>query len=505
MLAVAYNKRAQLELEARTAAFRPRATTLNALGHRLLGQHRGQAPRVLDEREVRRIVEGLVPSRQRRANTDPLAPYLEGLSADPARPPRPRRRRGGARRRPRPGRRLRPVPGRPGPPGRRRLRRADLRRHRGAAAATARSGAACRPRHRHLLVDEFQDLTPAHVLLVRLLAAPGARRVRRGRRRPGDLRPRRRRPAVPHRLRRPVPRGRVPPARGQLPLPGGRRRRRRPRSCSATTTGGWPRRSGAGPAPTPTRRALVGASTTRPKTAPPTSSTSCRAGSTRGSPHATIAVLTRVNSLLLAPARRAGRGRAAGGARRCRPRCSSAPACGPRSPTCASGPAATASTRGPRRGPAPAQPRLARSGSPKWFDAAACRSTSCRHRRSPIDDAKVGAKVHAPGRRPRRRRRRRRPQRHDPRRSSSRDRDDVGLGGAMSHARQLRRAARRRRHLDDLDALAPGRRPPPRPGRRSSRGCAACSTGDADAATASPSPPSTGSRAWSGIGWSSPA
>jgi DNA helicase II / ATP-dependent DNA helicase PcrA len=28
-------------------------------------------------------------------------------------------------------------------------------------------------RHRHLLVDEFQDLTPAHVLLLRLLAAPG--------------------------------------------------------------------------------------------------------------------------------------------------------------------------------------------------------------------------------------------------------------------------------------------------------------------------------------------
>ena len=27
--------------------------------------------------------------------------------------------------------------------------------------------------YRHLLVDEFQDLTPAHVLLLRLLAAPG--------------------------------------------------------------------------------------------------------------------------------------------------------------------------------------------------------------------------------------------------------------------------------------------------------------------------------------------
>ena len=55
---------------------------------------------------------------------------------------------------------------------------------------------------RHLLVDEFQDLTPAHVLLLRLLALPGARRVRRRRRRPVHLRPRRRRPGVPHRLRR---------------------------------------------------------------------------------------------------------------------------------------------------------------------------------------------------------------------------------------------------------------------------------------------------------------
>ena len=28
-------------------------------------------------------------------------------------------------------------------------------------------------RCRHLLVDEFQDLTPAHVLLIRLLSLPG--------------------------------------------------------------------------------------------------------------------------------------------------------------------------------------------------------------------------------------------------------------------------------------------------------------------------------------------
>ena len=39
-----------------------------------------------------------------------------------------------------------------------------------------------------LLVDEFQDLTPAHLLLLRLLAAPGLRLLRGGRRRPGHLR-----------------------------------------------------------------------------------------------------------------------------------------------------------------------------------------------------------------------------------------------------------------------------------------------------------------------------
>ena len=63
---------------------------------------------------------------------------------------------------------------------------------------------------RHLLVDEFQDLTPAHVLLLRLLALPGPRRVRRRRRRPDDLRPRRRRPGLPHRLRPPASPGPSP-------------------------------------------------------------------------------------------------------------------------------------------------------------------------------------------------------------------------------------------------------------------------------------------------------
>ena len=56
----------------------------------------------------------------------------------------------------------------------------------GAVEALLRDGElrrAVQADHRHLLVDELQDLTPAHVLLVRLASAPGLRRLRgRGRR-----------------------------------------------------------------------------------------------------------------------------------------------------------------------------------------------------------------------------------------------------------------------------------------------------------------------------------
>ena len=61
---------------------------------------------------------------------------------------------------------------------------------------------------RLMLVDEFQDLTPAHLLLVRLLAGARRRGVRRRRRRPDDLRLQRRRSGLADRLRRrcsPVP------------------------------------------------------------------------------------------------------------------------------------------------------------------------------------------------------------------------------------------------------------------------------------------------------------
>jgi DNA helicase-2/ATP-dependent DNA helicase PcrA len=165
-LAVAYNKKAQLELEERCAAFRPRATTLNALGHALLGGRR-----VLDEREVRDIVEGLVPKPPRRANVDPLAPYLEGLSTirlglrDPDDVEAERD----------------DVPGLAAAfvPFRRALATAGAvdfdEQIYGAIERLLRDGEARRRAqvaHRHLLVDELQDLTPAHVLLLRLLATP---------------------------------------------------------------------------------------------------------------------------------------------------------------------------------------------------------------------------------------------------------------------------------------------------------------------------------------------
>ena len=171
LLAVAYNKKAQEEMEERTVAFRPRVRTLNSLGYALLGRARGRLPRVLEEREVRSLVEELVPRRQRRVNTDPIGPYLEGLSLirlgllDPETVEES----------------VDDVPGLAAAfePFRRRLAAAGAvdfdEQIYGAIEALLADGdfrrtvqAECR----HLLVDEFQDLTPAHVLLVRLLATP---------------------------------------------------------------------------------------------------------------------------------------------------------------------------------------------------------------------------------------------------------------------------------------------------------------------------------------------
>ncbi|MGB3054275.1 MAG: ATP-dependent DNA helicase UvrD2 [Acidimicrobiales bacterium] len=173
VLAVAYNKEAQLELERRTSSFAPRARTLNSLGLWVLSTYHGRQPALMDERDCRRLVDSLLPGRRRpRANTDPIGPYLEALGTvrlglvDPAVVEAERDDVDGL--------------------AEMFDRYRDHLAQRGAVdfddqvygaveALLADGELRRRLQHRcrHLLVDEFQDLTPAHVLLIRLLALPG--------------------------------------------------------------------------------------------------------------------------------------------------------------------------------------------------------------------------------------------------------------------------------------------------------------------------------------------
>ncbi|MBS1846691.1 MAG: ATP-dependent DNA helicase UvrD2 [Actinobacteria bacterium] len=172
VLTVAFNKQAQLEAEARTRDFQPRVRTLNSLGLWVLRQHRGSMPRVLDERECRRIIDSLLPGKRvHRANTDPIGPYLEALGSV---------RLGLCA--PNDVESMRDdVDGFAELFGPYRQRLADQgavdfdEQIYGAIEVLLRDGAfrrSIQAQCRHLLVDEFQDLTPAHVLLVRLCALP---------------------------------------------------------------------------------------------------------------------------------------------------------------------------------------------------------------------------------------------------------------------------------------------------------------------------------------------
>jgi ATP-dependent DNA helicase UvrD/PcrA len=172
VLAVAYNKQAQLEMEARTADFGPHVRTLNSLGLWVLNRHRGSSPAVIDEREARNLVDSLLPgNRRRRANTDPIGPYLEGLAAirlglrDPDEVEGSRDDVDGlAEIFPRYREKL--------------LRRGvvDFDEQIYSAIETLLGHGEFRRAMqrwcRHLLVDEFQDLTPGHVLMIRLLSLP---------------------------------------------------------------------------------------------------------------------------------------------------------------------------------------------------------------------------------------------------------------------------------------------------------------------------------------------
>ena len=174
---VAYNKRAQEELVARTADLPGlRVRTLNALALAILSGRPPFAPQqgtwATDDDVVRNVLGRLVTTRA-QLNVDPYAPWLDALSTarlglvDPA-----------------------DVEARFGGevPGFAQLFpriRAEFARRRAIDfdeqivlaielliaddAARAAAQQACRV----LLVDEFQDLTPAHLLLVRLLAGNG--------------------------------------------------------------------------------------------------------------------------------------------------------------------------------------------------------------------------------------------------------------------------------------------------------------------------------------------
>ena len=173
--AVAYNKRAASELVERTANLPAHIRTLNSLGLAILngsGPFESTAGRrdLVDERGVREILDSLLEVR-RKANTDPWAAYIDALSAI---------RLGLAS--PQSVETVYPdAVGVAEAFDRYRSVLADRRlvdfdeQVYGAIELLLRNPEARRVAQRctrHLLVDEFQDLTPAHVLMLRLLAAP---------------------------------------------------------------------------------------------------------------------------------------------------------------------------------------------------------------------------------------------------------------------------------------------------------------------------------------------
>jgi len=171
--AVAYNVRAKDEMQSRlgdlTGADRRKVRTLHALGYDIVRRATPRAD-VVDERDVRNRIEALVPVR-RRANTDVYAPYLEALGAvrlGLVHPEKVEAERDDVEGFAAMFDRYRTGLHRDGVLDHDEqvygaievlLQRPDTRRE-------------LQRECRHLLVDEFQDLTPAQLLLIRLVAAP---------------------------------------------------------------------------------------------------------------------------------------------------------------------------------------------------------------------------------------------------------------------------------------------------------------------------------------------
>ena len=171
LTALAYNRRAAAEMVERLpGGSRLNVRTIHSLGWEILRMAK-PGIRLIDEREQRRRLEP-ISTAPPRANTDTIGPYLEALDEvriglrDPELVEAERD----------------DVPGftetfrryREG------LERAGEADHSeqiyGAIEALCRLPdlrARWQAQCRHLLVDEFQDLTPAYLLLIRLVASPG--------------------------------------------------------------------------------------------------------------------------------------------------------------------------------------------------------------------------------------------------------------------------------------------------------------------------------------------
>jgi DNA helicase-2/ATP-dependent DNA helicase PcrA len=171
VLAVAFNVRARGEMVARTTDFKPRIQTLNALGYEIVREVRGKVE-VIDEVSVRDLLKPLLPHLERRVNTDPLGVYVDALSEVRQRLRSPKLVEAG----------FDELEGLAAAfPGYRRVLKAksavDFDEQLYAAVEALLQDGELRHRWqkrcRHLLVDEFQDLTPLHLLMIRLLALPG--------------------------------------------------------------------------------------------------------------------------------------------------------------------------------------------------------------------------------------------------------------------------------------------------------------------------------------------
>ena len=168
--AVAYNNRAAAEMRSRLGRDDLHIRTIHSLGWRILRDIRPDAL-LLDERGVRSRLGSLIP-RKPRLNTDIVGPYMEALAdvrialRDPAQVEEERD----------------DVPDLAMVVSRYRFLLAernevDYDEQVYGAIELLLADPALRRRWqgrcRHLLVDEFQDLTPAYMLLLRLLASPG--------------------------------------------------------------------------------------------------------------------------------------------------------------------------------------------------------------------------------------------------------------------------------------------------------------------------------------------